>query len=474
MTESNIFFGTAFPEQTEKDKRLGVSDSGQFVPVWKQEARDEKGRRRFHGAFTGGFSAGYFNTVGSKEGWTPSQFVSSRSSEMNKKLPNPKTLWMKKTCNTKRLVATEEFDILGGTERELLKRKQIEEEGQKNGLSFLSSSLMDLVTPTKDSIGMTLLKKMGWKPGQGIGPRILQSIDDNDEDDQMVSLAPKDTPIVEYKQKTDAYGLGYDLKSSVPQVAEMYRYQQLKKEQREEGTHSKKRKSRMGFGVGVFEDEDEDIMDYNIIDDDDNDDSYISKNYHRTLYDEDDHHDQYDVYSNIMKSKTNNNDHLKKQKCSDGQLPLKGFHVSTKPQELGRWFEPPKVPSNFDGLHKSTTVKSAATVATTKGGELTMDARGALLGETPIEPRSVFDYMSQKSKEQLEKAKTLSSRAIEPVPFINTSKLQITLIPANTAQLALKGFIPFGDQPEKQSRYKQYLELCVEKKGIHHQRWIRK
>jgi len=29
---------------------------------------DDKGRRRFHGAFTGGFSAGYFNTVGSEEG----------------------------------------------------------------------------------------------------------------------------------------------------------------------------------------------------------------------------------------------------------------------------------------------------------------------------------------------------------------------------------------------------------------------
>ena len=28
---------------------------------------DEEGRRRFHGAFTGGFSAGYFNTVGSAE-----------------------------------------------------------------------------------------------------------------------------------------------------------------------------------------------------------------------------------------------------------------------------------------------------------------------------------------------------------------------------------------------------------------------
>lgn len=31
-----------------------------------QEVTDEQGRRRFHGAFTGGFSAGYFNTVGSK------------------------------------------------------------------------------------------------------------------------------------------------------------------------------------------------------------------------------------------------------------------------------------------------------------------------------------------------------------------------------------------------------------------------
>lgn len=34
----------------------------------KIQVRDEEGHRRFHGAFTGGFSAGYYNTVGSKEG----------------------------------------------------------------------------------------------------------------------------------------------------------------------------------------------------------------------------------------------------------------------------------------------------------------------------------------------------------------------------------------------------------------------
>ena len=34
-------------------------------------ALNDKGKKLFHGAFTGGFSAGYFNTVGSKEGWKP-------------------------------------------------------------------------------------------------------------------------------------------------------------------------------------------------------------------------------------------------------------------------------------------------------------------------------------------------------------------------------------------------------------------
>ena len=44
-----------------------------------QEPMDAQGRRRFHGAFTGGFSAGYYNTAGSAEGWTPSAFHSSRT-----------------------------------------------------------------------------------------------------------------------------------------------------------------------------------------------------------------------------------------------------------------------------------------------------------------------------------------------------------------------------------------------------------
>lgn len=58
-----VVYGTPLPRLDSN-----IRDDGSFVPIWKQEVTDEKGRKRLHGAFTGGFSAGYFNTVGSKEG----------------------------------------------------------------------------------------------------------------------------------------------------------------------------------------------------------------------------------------------------------------------------------------------------------------------------------------------------------------------------------------------------------------------
>ena len=41
-----------------------------YIPSRKRQRRENR-PERFHGAFEGGFSAGYFNTVGSKEGWQP-------------------------------------------------------------------------------------------------------------------------------------------------------------------------------------------------------------------------------------------------------------------------------------------------------------------------------------------------------------------------------------------------------------------
>lgn len=49
-----VLYGTPLPP-LDPDTR----DDGSYVPVWKQEVTDEQGRKRLHGAFTGGFSAGY-------------------------------------------------------------------------------------------------------------------------------------------------------------------------------------------------------------------------------------------------------------------------------------------------------------------------------------------------------------------------------------------------------------------------------
>jgi len=48
-----VFFGTPLPPLDEHTR-----DDGSYVPVWKQEVTDDRGRKRLHGAFTGGFSAG--------------------------------------------------------------------------------------------------------------------------------------------------------------------------------------------------------------------------------------------------------------------------------------------------------------------------------------------------------------------------------------------------------------------------------
>ena len=49
----NIIYGTPLPPQDENSR-----DDGSYVPVWQQEVTDERGRKRLHGAFTGGYSAG--------------------------------------------------------------------------------------------------------------------------------------------------------------------------------------------------------------------------------------------------------------------------------------------------------------------------------------------------------------------------------------------------------------------------------
>jgi G patch domain-containing protein 1 len=83
--------------------------------------------------------------------------------------------------------------------------------------------------PLEDSPGARLLKKMGWRPGQGVGPRVswrtrkiqdmlaagksINGVDidalDDDEEAKRHLYPPRDTVVPRVPMKSDAYGLGY-------------------------------------------------------------------------------------------------------------------------------------------------------------------------------------------------------------------------------------------------------------------------
>lgn len=172
--EFYVTIGTAFdiPEEDEAPKRR--------FDKHEQLAVDEKGRRRFHGAFTGGFSAGYFNTVGTKEGWTPSTFKSSRSSRVSKEsaFQNPED-FMDEEDFAEHGIAPKKFttkENFTPAEKEVAERKrtivQAIDEGVLRSAVPGGLPVDDLITPSKVTIGVRLLRKMGWKEGQGVGDKV--------------------------------------------------------------------------------------------------------------------------------------------------------------------------------------------------------------------------------------------------------------------------------------------------------------
>lgn len=97
--------------------------------------------------------------------------------------------------------------------------------------------------------------------------------------------------------------------------------------------------------------------------------------------------------------------------------------------------------------------------------------RGTLLGETPLpsKPRSVFDFLSQKDRERLEKVKDaiqhgdVPSRPSEPPPPTHTyvpGELVIPDLHPSTAKAALSGFQPFTADPLKHARYTTFLAFA--------------
>ncbi|KAF8347963.1 hypothetical protein F5887DRAFT_672698 [Amanita rubescens] len=462
--ENFCLIGTPLPP-LEKSK-----DIGEFVPLWKQEVKDEKGRRRLHGAFTGGFSAGYFNTVGSKEGWTPSTFVSSRSDRAKKKVSRPEDFMDEEDLQEKKdsmefVDTTDAMDLTGGAEAKLARQAAEEYEADP----VRSALVQALIPPPKESAGAKVLKKMGWKPGQGIGPRIsyrmrkLQDmqavtgkvlkladivITEEEEEANKHKYPRRDVPVPTFERKDNFHGIGY--KSGL----------NLRESLGRSNTETDGGPSiSAGFGLGALNDADEDDIDVY--------DGGHNTSKTKIAYDIAERESDTVVLTK-KKSNVESRRTTTYATFNNGLPVLPGFVIADAVQE-DEWFPGPEVPpgwkSNPKRVWDSDPNKENIQAQTTKSEPLpyqkwktgiSAEERGSLLGEAPISstPRSVFEYISQKDRERIQNITTgLAGPQVPMAP----AEIHIPRTEPHTAQAALKGFQPFISDSTKHDRYTAYL-----------------
>uniref|UniRef100_A0A2R8ZK56 G-patch domain containing 1 n=1 Tax=Pan paniscus TaxID=9597 RepID=A0A2R8ZK56_PANPA len=511
--EDLVSYGTGLEplEEVERPKKP--------IPLQDQTVRDEKGRyKRFHGAFSGGFSAGYFNTVGSKEGWTPSTFVSSRQNRADKSVLGPEDFMDEEDLSEfgiapKAIVTTDDFASKTKDRIREKARQLAAATAPIPGATFLD----DLITPAKLSVGFELLRKMGWKEGQGVGPRVKrrprrQKPDpgvkiygcalppgssegsEGEDDDYLpdnVTFAPKDVTPVDFTPKDNVHGLAY--KGLDPHQAlfgtsgehfNLFSGGSERAGDLGEIGLNKGRKlgiSGQAFGVGALEEEDDDIYATET----------LSK-YDTVLKDEEPGDG---LYGWTAPRQYKNQKESEKDLRYVGKI-LDGFSLASKPLSSKKIYPPPELPRDYRPVHYFRPMVAATSenshllqVLSESAGKATPDPgthskhqlnaskRAELLGEMPIQgsATSVLEFLSQKDKERIKemkqatdlkaaqlKARSLaqnaqSSRA-QPSPAAAAGHCSWNMaLGGGTATLKASNFKPFAKDPEKQKRYDEFL-----------------
>ncbi|KAF3000173.1 hypothetical protein E8E13_006103 [Curvularia kusanoi] len=471
---SYVSLGTELPDE---------KDDGEFVPVWKQTVTDERGRRRLHGAFTGGFSAGYFNSVGSKEGWTPKTFVSSRS---NRNKDQAAT------------TAQRAEDFMDDEDlAEAAETRQLETAQHFAGIGATDDPAHDgffgLFLNPEETMGVKLAQKMGWRRDQGIGRKITRAArleDGTAADIGTVShtFAPEDTRAMPIPhEEVRRRGLGYQSEARLGMVDEKSTDQgpslefHFTENSRKTPVVKKPTVKKSSFGVGILNDtgsDDEDPYElgpkisFNKTAGKDKKAKKPSKFARAGAGDG-------PVF--VSKKVSNKALTLLNRASMDGRPPLVGFVLAADVAELNRKpnYPPPKIPpgwksmkaaSNDVGTQQYQSVTDAA-----KASTLDAKGRSALLGEQQLPGKSVFDFIPKEARDRLAgltgKADLPQGRGESgPEGHLPAAKAQPkdlwSLVPAldkSTAAAALAkgatGWMPYAEDPHKRSRYVGFLEV---------------
>lgn len=415
--------------------------------------KDENGRRRFHGAFTGGFSAGYWNTVGSKEGFTPQEFKSSRAEKASAKSFKPTDFMDEEDFGEFGIAAQKiqpKEDFVASSSSSSKRKREKPSEGPIPGEPVLKN----LLKPVRDKAAVRILKSMGWRDNQGIGSRLTYSekkranerniremyikknysANDNDEsdtsDEDEITFAPDDFDPYILNMKNNTFGLGYSgLKSNLTVTSTANRHVNLF-QTFVDRTNKKFVISGTAFGVGALEEEDDDIY---AVDD--------MSNYDRTM-------------ENEVKSKAK-----KPPKTTDASI-IEGFSKASINDSQARVFSV-DIPRNytprnwlnrrsrFEPLDRIRTEVIEAQNRHKKLGlgrhDLKPDERGSLLNEDKPKPPAI-------DKVELEKIQAAKKEE-------SARKISELLNSKQFVSENNETFKPFIANPEKQERYDKFMAL---------------
>ena len=291
-------------------------------------------------------------------------------------------------------------------------------------------SFMDLFQPQQETIGSKLLRRMGWREGQGIGPKTRRKVDSElkrtslPAEEQMV--APRNSRMIRYVRKDNRKGIGYQgearLRSDYGQASandvrnDAHGSVRSADESKAGNSTSKdaSRPRKGAFGVGVLND-----------DGSGDEDPYSSGpkiSYNRTIggtKKQKAHKKQPEMLGrgtnsmlpskHVFRSKLQPSA-ARLRRCHDGSMPLSGF-VLAEPLaalnlEENHQYAAPEVPEGWQS-RKATTTNSTdqpqrqSTADAAKASTLDARARADILGEKPLPGKSVFDFISPAARDRI-------------------------------------------------------------------------
>lgn len=365
------------------------------------------------------------------------------------------------------------------------------------------ASFMDVFRVSGETMGVKLLKKMGWKEGQGIGPKVRRRAQLDDRDDpggETYLFAPENSPMISFNRKDDHKGLGFQGEARLQPPPKAGR--EIKADDDEDDNQIfsgpklpmskssiKKHKlpKRGGFGIGILNDtgsDDEDPygigpqLSYNRVLGGDR----KPKASKPALKSSNPLLETKPVF--ISKKTATEKAKLGFRKCHDGRLPIDGFLLGGRLSTLSlaadqKKYAPPEIPKDWKPSKQLTALDSnkdyVSVADAAKSSTLNPKLRAAILGEAQLPGKSVFDYMTPESRERLVKAtgRTDLPPALGegPPKGYETSETQkqkdlwsfVPHLDTETAIQALNrgaaGWMPYSEDELKRGRYRAFLEL---------------